>query len=65
MSVAHSEEFFVFGDVYETLEACQQVEMLLSRLRRRQLMDDQNWMANKAHVAEIRKTLEEMLQNGE
>lgn len=61
--MAYPDDYFVFGDVYETLEACQQIEQLLSRLRRQRLMDDQNWLSNKAHVAEIRKTLEGMLQN--
>ena len=63
MSVAYPDDYFVFGDVYETLEACQQIDLLLSRLRRQSLIDDQNWLATKAHIAEVRKSLENMLQN--
>jgi hypothetical protein len=63
VSVAYPDDYFVFGDVYETLEACQQVDLLLSRLRRQSLIDDQNWVATKAHIAEVRKSLESMLQN--
>ncbi len=65
MSAAYPDDYFVFGDVYETLDACQQIDLLLSRLRRQSLMDDQNWMATKAHIAEVRKSLENMLQNRE
>jgi hypothetical protein len=63
VSVAYPDDYFVFGDVYETLEACQQVDLLLSRLRRQSLIDDQNWVATKAHIAEVRKSLESMLKN--
>jgi hypothetical protein len=63
VSVAYPDDYFVFGDVYETLEACQQVDLLLSRLRRQSLIDDQNWLTTKAHIAEVRKSLESMLQN--
>lgn len=65
VSVAYPDDYFVFGDVYETLEACQQVELLLSRLRRQRLMDDRTWLAARAHVAEVRKSLETMLREGE
>lgn len=63
MSAAYPDDYFVFGDVYETLDACQQIELLLSRLRRQSLLDDQNWIATRAHIAEVRKSLESMLTN--
>ncbi len=63
MSAAYPDDYFVFGDVYETLDACQQIDLLLSRLRRQSLMDDQNWLATRAHIAEVRRSLERMLQN--
>lgn len=65
MSTAYPDDYFVFGDVYETLDACQQIDLLLSRLRRQSLMDDQSWMATKSHIAEVRKSLESMLQKQE
>ncbi len=63
MSAAYPDDYFVFGDVYETLDACQQIDLLLSRLRRQSLLDDQNWIASRAHIAEVRKSLESMLTN--
>ena len=65
MSAAYPDDYFVFGDVYETLDACQQIELLLSRLRRQSLLDDQNWIATRAHIAEVRKSLESMLTKRE
>jgi hypothetical protein len=65
VSAAYPDDYFVFGDVYDTLDACQHIELLLSRLRRQSLMDDQNWMVTRAHIAEVRKSLERMLQNRE
>ena len=65
MSAAYPDDYFVFGDVYETLDACQQIDLLLGRLRRQHLLDDQSWIATRAHVAEVRKSLETMLKNRE
>jgi hypothetical protein len=65
VSAAYPDDYFVFGDVYETLDACQQIDLLLSRLRRQSLLDDQSWIATRAHVAEVRKSLETMLKNRE
>lgn len=65
MSAAYPDDYFVFGDVYETLDACQQIDLLLSRLRRQSLLDDQKWIASRAHIAEVRKSLESMLRTRE
>lgn len=65
VSAAHPDDYFLFGDVYETLDACHQVDLLLSRLRRQSLLDDQNWIMTRAHIAEVRKSLESMLKNPE
>jgi uncharacterized protein YjaG (DUF416 family) len=64
VSAAYPDDYFVFGDVYETLDACQQIELLLSRLRRQSLLDDRSLSATKAHIAEVRKSLEETLRQG-
>jgi hypothetical protein len=63
VSAAYPDDFLVFGDVYETLDACQHIDLLLNRLRRQSLIDDQNWIATRAHIAEVRKSLESMLEN--
>jgi hypothetical protein len=65
VSAAYPDDYLVFGDVYETLDACQHIDLLLNRLRRQSLIDDQNWIATRAHIAEVRKSLESMLQNRE
>ena len=65
MSAAYPDDYLVFGDVYETLDACEHIDLLLNRLRRQSLIDDQNWIATRAHIAEVRKSLESMLQNRE
>ncbi len=63
MSAAYPDDYFALGDVYETLDACQQVDLLLGRLRRQSLLDDKSWRATKAHIAEVRKSLEEALSD--
>jgi hypothetical protein len=65
VNAAYPDDYVVFGDVYETLDACQQIDLLLSRLRRQSLLDDQDWIATRAHIAEVRKSLETMLEHRE
>jgi hypothetical protein len=63
VSAAYPDDYLVFGDVYETLDACQHIDLLLNRLRRQSLIDDPDWIVTRAHIAEVRKSLESMLQN--
>jgi hypothetical protein len=63
VSAAYPDNYFVFGDVYETLDACQQLDLLLNRLRRQSLLEERDWKATRAHIAEVRKSLESMLQD--
>jgi hypothetical protein len=65
VSAAYPDDYFVFGDVYETLDACQQIDLLLSRLKRQSLLDDQSWIATRAHIDEVRKSLEAALRNSQ
>ena len=62
MSVARLDHFYRFGDVYETVDACDQLEILLARLRRQNLLSDQEWVESRKNVAEIRARLEARLQ---
>lgn len=61
MNAEHLDHYYVFGDVYETLDTCHVLETLLSRLRRQGLIDDESWASSKANIAEIRERLEHRL----
>ena len=61
MSVARLDHFYTFGDVYETLDACDQLELLLGRLLRQRLMTEGEWVQLRDHVATIRAQLEARL----
>ena len=61
MSVASLDDFYDHSDVYETLDACQELEMLLNRLRRQQMLTDLAWMQSRQSLADIRARLESRL----
>lgn len=52
------DQFYTFGDVYETLDACDQLEMMLGRLRRTHFLSDEAWLQDKHSVAAIRAQVE-------
>lgn len=62
MGVANLDHFYTFGDVYETVDACDQLELLLGRLRRQNLLSEQEWTECRRRVAEIRARLEAHLE---
>ena len=57
------DRFYAYGDVYETLDTCEELEMLLGRLKRQRLMSEAEWQRSKENVAHIRTRLENFLQN--
>lgn len=61
MNAAHLDEFYTFGDVYETLEACDELDTLLGRLRRQRLLSEQECTQSKQRVSDIRSQLEDYL----
>lgn len=61
MSVANLDHFYTFGDVYETLDACDQLELLLGRLRRQGLLTESEWQQSRQEIVEIRGRLESHL----
>jgi len=61
MSLASLDDLYDHGDVYETLDACQELEMLLNRLRRQQTLTDLEWMQSRQTLADIRARLESLL----
>jgi len=58
MSAAELDHYYLFGDVYETLDTCTELEQLLGRLRRQDVLTDQEWMTSKQNIAAIRSNLE-------
>jgi hypothetical protein len=61
MNAAEMDHYYIFGDVYETLDTCTELEQLLGRLRRQGMLSDQEWMVSKQNVAAIRSRLESRL----
>lgn len=57
------DHYYVYGDVYETLDACDNLELLLGRLRRQHLLSDQESDRTKRSIAEIRARLEAHLRD--
>ena len=55
------DHFYTFGDVYETLDACDQLELLLGRLRRQGLLNDDEWARCKDDVIDLRGRIERLV----
>lgn len=55
---ASADHFYTYGDVYETLEACDQLDMLLARLRRQQLLSPGELMDSRRELASVRARVE-------
>ena len=63
MTAAELDHFYIFGDVYETLDTCAELEQLLGRLRRQDLLTEGEWMHSKQNIAAIRSRLEGRLSS--
>ena len=59
---AQFENIYRFGDVYDTLDACDHLELLLARLRRQRILDERQWIETRQSVDEVRAQLAERLQ---
>jgi hypothetical protein len=57
------DHFDKYGDVYATLDTCDELESLLNRLRRGGLYGDAEWMGGRRHLAEIRAGLARLLDS--
>ena len=51
------DEYYRFGDVYETMDACDKLETHLARLKRQHLLDEE-FHRCKQDVANIRRRIE-------
>jgi hypothetical protein len=57
------DHYYTFGDLYETLDACDQLELLLGRLKRQRLIGDPEWVQSRQNIAAVRRRLEARLSN--
>ena len=51
------ERIYEYGDVYETIDTCDELEMQLSRLKRRRILNEEEWLATRNRVEAIRSQL--------
>jgi hypothetical protein len=58
MCAVQVDHFYTFGDVYEALDACRELEMLLGRLKRQRLLSEDEWAASRENLAAIRARVE-------
>jgi hypothetical protein len=54
--------FYIFGELYDTVGACDQLELSLGTLKRRGLLSEQAWQDDCRQVVAIRNHLESLLQ---
>jgi hypothetical protein len=52
------EHYYKFGDMYQALEACDQLEVMLARLKRQQLLPNSQCEESRNELAHIRERLE-------
>lgn len=57
------DQFYTYGDVYETLDTCRQLEMLLGRLKRQHLLSDEEVAHSKDDVSRVRARLEAQINS--
>lgn len=62
---ASLDHLYTYSDIYDTLDTCQELELLLGRLRRQQLLSDVEWMQSRQNLAEIRTRLEGRLDGAD
>jgi hypothetical protein len=57
------DHYYLFGDMYETLDACEQLDVMLSRLRRQSLISDEDLRHTQQNLAAIRQRVEHHLNH--
>lgn len=58
MQPGRLEHIYEFGDVYETIDTCDELQMRLSRLKRQGVIDHAEWLETKSGIEAIRLRLE-------
>ena len=61
MDTERLNHFYTFGDVYETIDACDALGILLSRLKRQNILTEPEWTQLTQSVASVRATVERKL----
>jgi hypothetical protein len=62
MQTRSLDSYYELGDVYETIDTCDELEMQLGRLKRRRLLNEDEWEQSKTEVEAIRSQLESRVQ---
>jgi CRP/FNR family transcriptional regulator, cyclic AMP receptor protein len=52
------DHFYTYGELYETLDVCGQMEAMLGRLKREELISGEEWSESTGHLSAIRERLE-------
>lgn len=63
LEVVDLDRLYVLGEIYDTLDSCDQVSNGLSRLRRHRLLDEDDVLASRHDVDAVRARLERRLAN--
>ncbi|MBV9282888.1 MAG: hypothetical protein JOZ41_22670 [Chloroflexi bacterium] len=58
MSVNRLDHFYTYGEVYDTLEACDELELHLGRLRRQRTLTETEWERTRKSLETIRAEVE-------
>lgn len=61
MQTRQLSDIYEHGDVYETIDTCNELEVQLSRLKRQRVLDEEEWLESKREVATIRERLEDII----
>jgi CRP-like cAMP-binding protein len=57
------DHLYAYGEVYDTLDVCDQVTQALSRLKRHGLLSNDDWTMSKENIDDIRLRLEDRLND--
>jgi hypothetical protein len=57
-STAQLDHYFQFGDVYDALEACDDLANRLARLKRTHVLSESEWATTEGELTDIRGRLE-------
>jgi hypothetical protein len=59
------DHFFTYGEVYDALDVCQDLELVLARLQRHGLLSGHDLDQCKRRITEVRDAIEGALPEGE
>lgn len=54
--------YYDYGDIYDTIGACDDLETHLSRLKRQRVLDETAWRETREAVETVREQLERRLE---